>query len=476
MSVVGPRPERPVFVERFRQTVPGYMLRHKVKAGITGWAQVNGLRGNTSLEKRIQYDLEYIEQWSLWLDLKIIAMTVVRVLVDRNAYMSRSGASSSAPSSPASAFDHPLQTALAALTLHLLWRLRDPAERAAARWPLLRRPCSPSPRRPSCPRSSRAIRRRVSLGQGAPARRRPLRHRRRATRIRGRRSLPLRARARRDRGRGGRPAAGGPVSGRATARRRDRLALPSLRPRPRLLQHLHDARRACSRCCCSRRCRASCRARRRRRFGRALGRDARPGSPPPTSAGRGSGSGPGWLRWPPPSGAGVLLLAAWSRSRCCALPGTRGAAPALPQHGRSGGGDDQGARYMWRSGLAMAREHPCSASAPVASSASTRASRARGDQAAHRPPAQHAASDPGRARAAGPPRVALDLGRLLRRAIASCARADDDGRARARVGSLAAVVGFLVTGLSEYSFGDSEVVMLAWTLMALPLALNASGE
>ena len=65
MSVVGPRPERPVFVERFRQTVPGYMLRHKVKSGITGWAQVNGLRGNTSLEKRIQYDIEYIERWSL---------------------------------------------------------------------------------------------------------------------------------------------------------------------------------------------------------------------------------------------------------------------------------------------------------------------------------------------------------------------------------------------------------------------------
>lgn len=86
MSVVGPRPERPVFVERFRQTVPGYMLRHKVKAGITGWAQVHGLRGNTSLEKRIQYDLDYIERWSLWLDLRIIALTVVRVLVDRNAY------------------------------------------------------------------------------------------------------------------------------------------------------------------------------------------------------------------------------------------------------------------------------------------------------------------------------------------------------------------------------------------------------
>jgi len=86
MSVVGPRPERPVFVEQFRQTVPGYMLRHKVKSGVTGWAQVNGLRGNTSLEKRIQFDLEYIERWSLWLDFKIIALTVFRVLFDRNAY------------------------------------------------------------------------------------------------------------------------------------------------------------------------------------------------------------------------------------------------------------------------------------------------------------------------------------------------------------------------------------------------------
>lgn len=86
MSVVGPRPERPVFVEQFRRTVPGYMLRHKVKSGITGWAQVHGLRGNTSLETRIQHDLEYIEHWSIWLDLKIIARTIGRVLVDRNAY------------------------------------------------------------------------------------------------------------------------------------------------------------------------------------------------------------------------------------------------------------------------------------------------------------------------------------------------------------------------------------------------------
>jgi len=86
MSVVGPRPERPIFVERFRQTVPGYMLRHKVKSGVTGWAQVHGLRGNTALDKRIEYDLEYIERWSLLLDLKIIALTVARILSERNAY------------------------------------------------------------------------------------------------------------------------------------------------------------------------------------------------------------------------------------------------------------------------------------------------------------------------------------------------------------------------------------------------------
>ena len=62
------------------------MLRHKVKSGVTGWAQVNGLRGNTSLEKRIQYDLEYIERWSLWLDVKIIVLTLVRIVFERNAY------------------------------------------------------------------------------------------------------------------------------------------------------------------------------------------------------------------------------------------------------------------------------------------------------------------------------------------------------------------------------------------------------
>jgi Undecaprenyl-phosphate glucose phosphotransferase len=80
MSIVGPRPERPFFVEQFKHRIPQYMLRHKVKAGITGWAQVNGWRGNTSLEKRIEYDLYYIENWSVSLDLKIMWLTLVRGL------------------------------------------------------------------------------------------------------------------------------------------------------------------------------------------------------------------------------------------------------------------------------------------------------------------------------------------------------------------------------------------------------------
>jgi hypothetical protein len=78
MSIVGPRPERPFFVEQFKHRIPQYMLRHKVKAGITGWAQVNGWRGNTSLEKRIEYDLYYIENWSVSLDIKIMWLTLVR--------------------------------------------------------------------------------------------------------------------------------------------------------------------------------------------------------------------------------------------------------------------------------------------------------------------------------------------------------------------------------------------------------------
>jgi Undecaprenyl-phosphate glucose phosphotransferase len=76
MSLVGPRPERPPLIEEFRKTIPKYMLRHKVKAGMTGWAQVNGWRGDTSLERRIEHDLDYIENWSLWRDVKILALTL----------------------------------------------------------------------------------------------------------------------------------------------------------------------------------------------------------------------------------------------------------------------------------------------------------------------------------------------------------------------------------------------------------------
>ena len=86
MSLVGPRPERPVFIQKFAKTIPSYMARHRVKAGITGWAQVNGWRGNTSLRKRIQYDLYYITHWTPWLDLRILCLTVFRGLIHKNAY------------------------------------------------------------------------------------------------------------------------------------------------------------------------------------------------------------------------------------------------------------------------------------------------------------------------------------------------------------------------------------------------------
>ena len=86
MSLVGPRPERPVYVEQFRRYIPRYMDRHQEKAGITGWAQVNGLRGDTSIVERTKYDLWYIENWSLWLDFKILTRTVFRLFSDRNAY------------------------------------------------------------------------------------------------------------------------------------------------------------------------------------------------------------------------------------------------------------------------------------------------------------------------------------------------------------------------------------------------------
>jgi Undecaprenyl-phosphate glucose phosphotransferase len=86
MSLVGPRPERPVFIAEFRQKIPNYMLRHKVRAGMTGWAQVHGLRGNTSVEQRIRYDLYYIENWSLLLDFKILLLTLFRGFTNPNAY------------------------------------------------------------------------------------------------------------------------------------------------------------------------------------------------------------------------------------------------------------------------------------------------------------------------------------------------------------------------------------------------------
>lgn len=86
MSLVGPRPERPVFVEQFQKMIPRYMERHREKAGMTGWAQINGLRGESSIFDRTKYDLYYIENWSLWFDFKIILKTLVQILRDRSAY------------------------------------------------------------------------------------------------------------------------------------------------------------------------------------------------------------------------------------------------------------------------------------------------------------------------------------------------------------------------------------------------------
>ena len=86
INCFGPRPERLVFVEKFKHEIPMYMQKHLVKAGITGWAQVNGWRGDTSLEKRIEHDLYYINHWSLWFDLKIIFLTVFKGFINKNAY------------------------------------------------------------------------------------------------------------------------------------------------------------------------------------------------------------------------------------------------------------------------------------------------------------------------------------------------------------------------------------------------------
>ena len=86
MSLVGPRPERPFFVEKFREEIPRYMVKHQVRPGLTGWAQVNGYRGDTSIRKRIEYDLYYIENWTLGLDIKILFLTIFKGFINKNAY------------------------------------------------------------------------------------------------------------------------------------------------------------------------------------------------------------------------------------------------------------------------------------------------------------------------------------------------------------------------------------------------------
>lgn len=86
MSLVGPRPERPQYVEKFREEIPRYMIKHQVRPGMTGWAQINGYRGDTSIQKRIEYDLYYIENWTLGLDFKILFLTVFKGFINKNAY------------------------------------------------------------------------------------------------------------------------------------------------------------------------------------------------------------------------------------------------------------------------------------------------------------------------------------------------------------------------------------------------------
>ena len=86
MSIVGPRPERDIFIDKFAQEIPNYLDKHEVKAGITGWAQINGWRGDTSLEKRIEFDLYYINNWTLWFDIKIIFLTIFKGFINKNAY------------------------------------------------------------------------------------------------------------------------------------------------------------------------------------------------------------------------------------------------------------------------------------------------------------------------------------------------------------------------------------------------------
>ena len=86
MSLVGPRPERPQFVEQFKEEIPRYMIKHQVRPGMTGWAQINGFRGDTSIRGRIDHDLFYIENWSVWFDLKILFLTIFKGFINKNAY------------------------------------------------------------------------------------------------------------------------------------------------------------------------------------------------------------------------------------------------------------------------------------------------------------------------------------------------------------------------------------------------------
>ncbi|MFI3176883.1 MAG: undecaprenyl-phosphate glucose phosphotransferase [Eubacteriales bacterium] len=86
MSLIGPRPERPLFVEKFREEIPRYMIKHQVRPGLTGWAQVNGYRGDTSIRKRIEFDLYYIENWTMGFDVKIVVLTIFKGFVNKNAY------------------------------------------------------------------------------------------------------------------------------------------------------------------------------------------------------------------------------------------------------------------------------------------------------------------------------------------------------------------------------------------------------
>ena len=86
MSLVGPRPERPQYVEKFKEEIPRYMIKHQVRPGLTGWAQINGYRGDTSIRKRIEYDIYYIENWSMSFDFKIMFLTIFRGFINENAY------------------------------------------------------------------------------------------------------------------------------------------------------------------------------------------------------------------------------------------------------------------------------------------------------------------------------------------------------------------------------------------------------